>query len=77
MNSNSENKGFVAYEYKNINVTRDSVPLYEDCYRNFGWSLVSSTSMAFTKRLTPPTPGTRPTCLTFPCRPANPRMWIS
>jgi len=40
MNSNSENKGFVAYEYKNINVTRDSVPLYEDCYRNFGWSLV-------------------------------------
>jgi len=40
MNNNSESNGFVAYEYKNINVKRDSVPLYEDCYRNFGWSLV-------------------------------------
>jgi len=38
--SNKEN--FVAYEYKNINATRDSAGMYIDCMENFGWSLVEN-----------------------------------
>ena len=36
-----ENNSFVAYEYKDITVKRDSVTLYMDCLENFGWELVS------------------------------------
>lgn len=35
---NKEN--FVAYEYKNLSVKRDSVSMYIDCMSNFGWMLV-------------------------------------
>ena len=36
--SNREN--FVAYEYKNVNVKRNSMEQYIDCMENFGWTLV-------------------------------------
>jgi len=36
----TNNKDFVAYEYKNITVKRDSVTIYTDCLSNFGWELV-------------------------------------
>lgn len=36
--SNKEN--FVAYEYKNLSVKRDSAAMYIDCMNNFGWMLV-------------------------------------
>ena len=36
--SNEEN--FVAYEYKNVNVKRNSMEQYIDCMENFGWTLV-------------------------------------
>ena len=34
------NNSFVAYEYKNITVKRDSVAIYTDCLSNFGWTLI-------------------------------------
>lgn len=43
--SNQEN--FVAYEYKNISVKRDSVALYEDCLKNFGWTLIEQKNHGF------------------------------
>lgn len=36
----SNNESFVAYEYKNITVNRDSVAIYTDCLSNFGWELI-------------------------------------
>jgi len=38
--SNKEN--FVAYEYKNVTVKRNSAGMYIDCMENFGWSLVEN-----------------------------------
>ena len=38
--SNKEN--FVAYEYKNVTVKRNSAGLYIDCMENFGWTLVEN-----------------------------------
>ena len=35
-----KNNDFVACEYKNITVKRDSVTIYTDCLSNFGWTLV-------------------------------------
>jgi len=32
--------GFIAYEYKNITVKRDSVSIYTDCLSSFGWNLI-------------------------------------
>ena len=37
---NKEN--FVAYEYKNATVKRNSAGMYIDCMENFGWSLVEN-----------------------------------
>lgn len=34
---NENQKGFTAYEYANISVSREKQPLYNDCYRSFGW----------------------------------------
>lgn len=34
------NEKFVAYEYKNISVKREAVPIYMDCLQNFGWILI-------------------------------------
>jgi len=34
------NNGFVAYEYKNITVKRDTATVYIDCLENFGWEPV-------------------------------------
>ena len=36
----NNNTDFVAYEYKNIAVKRDSITIYTDCLQNFGWELV-------------------------------------
>lgn len=33
----NNNENFVAYEYKDITVRRDSAALYKDCLENFGW----------------------------------------
>lgn len=33
-------ESFVAYEYKDITLKRDSAALYTDCLSNFGWTLV-------------------------------------
>lgn len=30
-------KAFVGYEYKKITVNKNSVSMYLDCYKNFGW----------------------------------------
>ena len=38
--SNKEN--FVAYEYKNATVKRNSAGMYIDCMGNFGWTLVET-----------------------------------
>ena len=38
--SNKEN--FVAYEYKDITVKRNSAGMYIDCMENFGWTLVEN-----------------------------------
>ena len=38
--SNKEN--FVAYEYKNVTVKRNSAGMYIDCMENFGWTLVEN-----------------------------------
>lgn len=35
---------FVAYEYKNLTVKRESQALYVDCLRNFGWTLIEQQS---------------------------------
>ena len=32
-----ERKSFVGYEYKEITVSANQVPMYLDCYENFGW----------------------------------------
>ena len=31
------NNGFVAYEYRTVNVNQEFAPLYSDCYKNLGW----------------------------------------
>lgn len=36
----NERENFVAYEYKNISVTRDNATMYIDSMKNFGWTLV-------------------------------------
>ena len=38
--NNKEN--FVAYEYKNATVKRNSAGMYIDCMENFGWTLVEN-----------------------------------
>ena len=38
--SNKEN--FVVYEYKDINVKRDTAKMHVDCMKNFGWTLVEN-----------------------------------
>lgn len=30
-------KAFMAYEYKQISISREQVAMYLDCYENFGW----------------------------------------
>lgn len=42
---NSETKDFVAYEYLSLNVKSELVPLYIDCYENFGWLLINNTAL--------------------------------
>jgi len=42
-----KNNDFVAYEYKNITVKRDSVTIYTDCLSNFGWTLVDEREYGF------------------------------
>jgi hypothetical protein len=37
MNMNNK-ENFVAYEYKNVTVKRDSAAMYIDCMSNFGWT---------------------------------------
>ena len=49
MNSNHD---FVAYEYKNITVKRDSVTIYTDCLSNFGWTLVDEREHGFQPTIT-------------------------
>jgi len=44
MKNNTE---FVAYEYKNITVKRDSVTIYTDCLSNFGWEMVDEHEHGF------------------------------
>ena len=33
-------KEFVAYEYKEISVSKDQAAMYLDCYENFGWEIL-------------------------------------
>ena len=42
-----KNKEFVAYEYKNITVKRESASMYEDCMSNFGWELMDESFSGF------------------------------
>ena len=39
MNEMKENN-FVAWEYIDVDVKRNNVPLYKDCYQNFGWVFI-------------------------------------
>jgi len=48
MKNNTE---FVAYEYKNITVKRDSATIYTDCLNNFGWELVGEEEYGFAPML--------------------------
>ena len=41
------NNTFVAYEYKNITVKRDSAAVYTDCLSNFGWMPVDEYEQNF------------------------------
>ena len=43
-----KNNEFVAYEYKNVTVKRESATMYEDCMSNFGWELVNESFPGFT-----------------------------
>jgi len=36
------NNSFVAYEYKNVTVKRDTATIYTDCLENFGWELLEN-----------------------------------
>ena len=38
----SNNENFLAYEYKNVTVKRNSAGMYIDCMENFGWKLVEN-----------------------------------
>ena len=38
----SNNENFVVYEYKNVDVKRDTMGMYIECMENFGWSLVEN-----------------------------------
>ena len=38
---------FVAYEYKNVTVKRESASMYEDCMSNFGWELIDESFPGF------------------------------
>ena len=38
----SSKEGFVAYEYKTINTTRDFAGMYVDCMESFGWELAEN-----------------------------------
>ena len=40
-------KNFVVYEYKNVNVKRDSAGMHIDCMENFGWSLIEDDGYDF------------------------------
>ena len=42
-----KNKEFVAYEYKNVTVKRESATMYEDCMSNFGWELIDESFPGF------------------------------
>lgn len=33
------NRGFIAYEYKELSIDSHEVSMYIDCYKNFGWSI--------------------------------------
>jgi len=46
------NNTFVAYEYKNITVKRDSVAFYTDCLSNFGWVPVDEHEQTFQPTVT-------------------------
>ena len=50
--NNQEN--FVAYEYKNIAVKRDSVALYTDCLKNFGWDLIEERTHGYVPQVNTP-----------------------
>lgn len=39
-----EEKSFVGYEYKEITVEAGQMPMYLDCYENFGWIAEEQTS---------------------------------
>jgi len=41
---NSETKDFIAYEYLSLKIKEDVVPMYIDCYENFGWQVITSES---------------------------------
>lgn len=43
----TNNENFVAYEYKNITVKRDTVSMYKDCLGNFGWMVVDEENCIF------------------------------
>ena len=45
---NTNENGFVAWEYADINVNRNQAPLYADCYRNFGWTLIEQCELHYT-----------------------------
>ena len=54
-----KNNDFVAFEYKNITVKRDSVTIYTDCLSNFGWTLVDERDQGpgpAVKNMSPVTP---------------------
>ena len=38
----SNNENFLAYEYKNVTVKRNSAGMYIDCMESFGWKLVEN-----------------------------------
>ena len=42
-----KNEEFVAYEYKNVTVKKESASMYEDCMSNFGWELIDESFPGF------------------------------
>lgn len=50
--NNQEN--FIAYEYKNIAVKRNSVALHTDCLKNFGWDLIEEHTHGYAPQVNTP-----------------------